>query len=210
MVLTYADLFDYIKAILGGKELDTGLKAIFKRTRYFIFLGFQFDKWYVQLVLRLLKSIKGEQAEATWTAPKEPQHQPIVEFLDKEFSIRIIQKISNVREFVQTLHQKCEEEGLLRLEKSSNGQARAELLSERIAGCIASDELEEALDLAINFFEKRRMDEEKDGCYALSGRLSRLQQKEIKGIISHDEANLERNKIRDALLLIKQKISEVE
>ena len=210
MVLTYSDLFDYIKAILGEKELPTNLQSIFQRSSYFIFLGFQFDKWYVQLILRLLKSIKGENSPGIWTAPEEVQHQPIVDFLENEFQIRIIQNIANVHSFVETLYQQCYDEGLLRPDEEAMDEAERNLPSNQMVSFIRKDQLEDALDFAINFFEDRNLEDQIDDCLALNGRLSRLERKKIQGVISADESDLTRNKIRTSLLSLNEQIKANE
>ncbi|MEZ4852219.1 MAG: SIR2 family protein [Bacteroidia bacterium] len=210
MVLTYADLFDYIKAILGEKELPTNLQSIFQRSSYFIFLGFQFDKWYVQLILRLLMSIKGEHSPGTWTAPEEVQHQPIVDFLYNEFRIRIIQDVTNVNAFVDELYQHCSDEGLLRPDEATMDKAEKNLPSKQMVNFIRRDQLEEALDFAITFFEKINREDEIDDCHALNGRLNRLERKVIQGVISSEESDIKRNEIRVSLLSLNDKIKENE
>lgn len=58
LVLTHEDLFDFLRSILGAKpltdELYLPLFEALSDADDFIFLGFQFDKWYMQLLLRLL------------------------------------------------------------------------------------------------------------------------------------------------------------
>ncbi len=58
LVLTHEDLFDYLKSILGAKPLSDDLyihlSEALMEADDFIFLGFQFDHWYMQLLLRLL------------------------------------------------------------------------------------------------------------------------------------------------------------
>ena len=58
LVLTHEDLFDFLRSILGAKpltdELYLPLSEALTDADDFIFLGFQFDKWYMQLLLRLL------------------------------------------------------------------------------------------------------------------------------------------------------------
>lgn len=58
LLLTHEDLFDFLRNILGVKPLTDEryllLNDALGRADDFVFLGFQFDKWYMQLLLRLL------------------------------------------------------------------------------------------------------------------------------------------------------------
>jgi hypothetical protein len=54
MILTHDDMFDYLVAVLGQSGLPTGLRKLLRESKLFLFLGFNFDQWYIQLLLRLL------------------------------------------------------------------------------------------------------------------------------------------------------------
>lgn len=54
LIFTYDDLFEFIFAILGDKRLHTTFQYELRQADLFLFLGFDFDKWYVKLLLRLL------------------------------------------------------------------------------------------------------------------------------------------------------------
>ena len=56
IVCTHADLFSIMQSIYADKNLPDDLTALFDadRTRSIIFLGFEFDKWYFQLLLHIL------------------------------------------------------------------------------------------------------------------------------------------------------------
>ena len=58
LVFTYDDLFDYIFSILGDNRLPQELQIILKNAERFIFLGVNFSKWYMHLLLKLLASDK--------------------------------------------------------------------------------------------------------------------------------------------------------
>jgi len=55
LVLTHQDLFDFLEGALNKSKLPDNLREIIANAHSFIFLGFKFEKWYVQLLLRLLK-----------------------------------------------------------------------------------------------------------------------------------------------------------
>jgi hypothetical protein len=58
LVFTYDDLFDYLFSILGDNRLPQELQIILKNAERFIFLGVNFSKWYMHLLLKLLASDK--------------------------------------------------------------------------------------------------------------------------------------------------------
>ena len=55
MVFSYEDLFEYIEAILGNTKLPTELQAILQDTKSYLFVGVKFEKWYLKLLMRILK-----------------------------------------------------------------------------------------------------------------------------------------------------------
>jgi SIR2-like domain len=54
LVLDYEDLFSLIGSSLGASGLPLGLQSALEKTRTFVFVGFNFDKWHTQLLLRIL------------------------------------------------------------------------------------------------------------------------------------------------------------
>ena len=58
LVFTYDDLFEYIFSILGDNRLPQELQIALKSAERFIFLGVNFNKWYMHLLLKLLASDK--------------------------------------------------------------------------------------------------------------------------------------------------------
>jgi SIR2-like domain/Effector-associated domain 11 len=54
LLLDYDDLFSFMKTILGPVGLPDNVRGRLRRAKSFLFLGFQFDRWYTQLLLRLL------------------------------------------------------------------------------------------------------------------------------------------------------------
>ncbi len=53
MVLTFDDLFDYMLNIMGDNEIN--IKSDLRNYNAVLFFGFQFDKWYFKLLLRLMQ-----------------------------------------------------------------------------------------------------------------------------------------------------------
>lgn len=54
LLLDYDDLFSFLKNVLGAVGLPDNVRSMLKKAKSFLFVGFQFDRWYTQLLLRLL------------------------------------------------------------------------------------------------------------------------------------------------------------
>ncbi|NUQ24322.1 MAG: SIR2 family protein [Saprospiraceae bacterium] len=54
LILDYEDLFSLIGSALGIPGLPEELRAALDKIRTYVFLGFSFEKWYTQLLLRII------------------------------------------------------------------------------------------------------------------------------------------------------------
>ena len=54
LILTYEDMLDYFRTILPGDGLPPSIKLFLLNATNIIFLGVEFDKWYFQLLVKLL------------------------------------------------------------------------------------------------------------------------------------------------------------
>lgn len=58
MLYTYTDLFQYITKITSDHQVSQTIRTKLQNASHFIFLGFDYDKWYLKLLLHIL-DIKG-------------------------------------------------------------------------------------------------------------------------------------------------------
>lgn len=110
LLLTHNSLFDYFNAIFHEYQLPHNLIEKLKETQSFIFLGLPFEKWYMQLLLRLL-SIH---------LPKF-NHLAVKKFADaasrdlwKEQFHMELEETDTATAFVEELHRRCEARDMLR------------------------------------------------------------------------------------------------
>lgn len=54
LILDYEDLFSLISSSLGAASLPNGLKTTLRDIRTYVFVGFPFEKWYTQVMLRIV------------------------------------------------------------------------------------------------------------------------------------------------------------
>ena len=55
LILTHDNLFDYLDSFFAKNKMHNDLKTHIQNAHYHIFLGLPTDKWYTQLLLRILK-----------------------------------------------------------------------------------------------------------------------------------------------------------
>jgi len=104
VILSHDDLFKYLQAILGKKSMPQELKSLFESANELIFLGFSFDKWYVQLMLRIFELDKGKFAFNRIASGPKTENK-LKELVFNQFKIKYID--DNIDDFVKNLYQKC-------------------------------------------------------------------------------------------------------
>lgn len=111
LILTHDELFDYFRALMGNNVLPLELRSALESALDYVFLGFQFDKWYVQLILSLLK-LHDEKYHFIRYASAMNLTEETASLCINHFKIEFID--NDTDKFVNTLHEKCGEANLLR------------------------------------------------------------------------------------------------
>jgi len=185
LVLTHDDLFQYFCQILGdrklGSELYIELSHALKHATDFIFVGFQFDQWPMQMLLRLLNPDrnKGRQYALNPAAAEETR----VFFAD-QFEVEFVDGITPLG-FLETLSEKwaAEEQGRLGSGAPIQQTLRDWLRQGQIARILE---------------RLRQTPAATDADFQLS-RLNSLREAIQNGVVSSEAAFLEMNKIRLAV-----------
>ena len=194
LVLTHDDLFDYLESIFQAQSMSDKLKDhIINEAQSIIFLGIPFDRWYMQLLLRVLHLHKDE--EFMRFAATQELTEEVQTLCHDQFKINFVP--NNIESFVSEIYSLCEQRGKLRqigVRQQSIIQSLREMISE--------DELDDIFEKFMDWLEE--IGERGEGLLnvanTLSGRYKRLAKKIAQGVVSQDDANLETNKIRAALL----------
>jgi len=108
LVLDYDDLFRLLSSLLGSPGLPPNLALALQQAKHFLFVGFDFDKWYSQLLLRLLS---GEKAIRKFAIDPSERNDNTTTFLVKQFGIEFIE---DEAAFLAELVRRAEVEGLFR------------------------------------------------------------------------------------------------
>lgn len=194
LVLTHDDLYDYLESIFQGQGMSARLKDhIINDAQSIIFLGLPFDRWYMQLILRVLHLHKDE--EFMRFAASQELSKEIKTLCKEQFEINFVP--NNINSFVDELFQRCQACGQLR--DLSEGQSS---LIPNLKKLISKDQLEESLQQFQEWLES--LGEQGldllDDVLLISSRHRRLNRKITQGIISSEDGNVELNKIRSSLL----------
>lgn len=111
LILTHYDLFEYFKAVMGNNVLPLELRTALESATNYIFFGFQFDKWYVQLILCLLK-LHDKNYLFMRYALENSMSNDTKSLCKDHFKIQFIG--ADNQAFLTTLHEKCKQAGILR------------------------------------------------------------------------------------------------
>ena len=191
VVLTYDDLFDYFSSVFSRKSMPDKLKVELKGAKNFICLGVPFDKWYVQLLLRIL-DINRQQYAFKRYASNQALSNEVQTFCIEQFKIDFVSK--RIPEFIDKIYQLCENKQLLRMESS---QHESEL--DKIKFLIATGNLEQPI-LLLQDYLKGKNNELYNEILGVGGRYRRLQRKVQVGAIDPKEEATNLNQITDNLL----------
>ncbi len=112
LITNHSDFFDLIKSIYGDKNLPDDLVACFSgdRTHNIIFLGFEFDKWYFQMLLHLLR-INFDEGFLYAAAQAMPMRDNKT-LMEAQFKVSFVS--TDIEGFVKTLHSQFSETQLRR------------------------------------------------------------------------------------------------
>ena len=194
MVLTHDDLFDYFESIFKENSMPEKLKLNIKNADNFIFLGLDFEKWYMQLLLRILY-LHNDQYEFMRYAANQHIDEKIKTFCFQQFKIEFIP--SKINGFVDSLYEKCVSRDLIR----TKGEQQESPI-EQFTNWLSADKVDEALQGFKAFLEdlgEKGMELLEDLTLLIS-KHRRLQRKVNEDIIRVDDATIEDNKIRRSLL----------
>lgn len=191
LLLTHDDLYEFLEAILARQNLPQAVTDELFTARSLIFLGFRFDKWYVQLLLRLLK-VHDSRSKFARYATQQKFNADTLSICQDQFKIEFVG--NHISDFVGELYRRCEAEGLLK-----ETQTPANSPSEQVRQAIEADEFGKALKILKEVFEKQDEDLLKD-VIVLSGRYNRLRKRINKNVIEEEKANIEIERIRAFLI----------
>ncbi len=123
---TFDNWFDYFKNIFGRQPLPQKIEFILQQNPLILFLGVRFDKWYIQLLIRLLISeaggglIKGKRFFSSTVKEHEDEIETLI--WDR---FRLSYEETTPEAFLQALYDQCAKENILRVAQNNPDQINA-------------------------------------------------------------------------------------
>ncbi len=206
LILTHDDLFNFLNAMFQGDILSRKLRHHIKHeARQLIFLGIQFDKWYMQLLLRFLNLHRKEDRDPAKHAFNQAVNEEIVSLCLDHFHIHFVP--NKVDTFIEEIYRRCEEKGILRQSKEESPSEVDKFLD-----MLRKGKMKRVLEELVPFIENLGTK-----AYTLQMELFRLQSrhsdnelKAMQGIITSELADVNRNNILNALLHLLQELKRIE
>lgn len=118
LILSYDDLFEYLQNALNGC-LPSSITTKLKDTRNITFLGFSFDKWYFQLLAKLLTQFDDKYEMLRYAAPDMSSSENIKLICENNFEITFVGP--DASNFVNELYYHCYSKSILRGEADKLG-----------------------------------------------------------------------------------------
>lgn len=188
LILTHEDLFEYLEAVLARAELPDALIEKLFDARCFVFLGFNFDQWYVQILLRLLRLHK---VPGLRLATEQKFNADTLSICQDQFHIEFVGQ--EVSEFLEVLIEKAEAKDML-----WQADARSQGVSEEAKFLLSQSQILEGLNLLLDFFEKHDQSLANE-CRATLSRYNRLQGRIREKMLTDEQAEVRLNEITKAV-----------
>lgn len=205
MVMTHDSLFDFLFAILSTKRLPLPIKEKIMSAYNFVLLGFDFESWYLKILLRLFESHRKEISYANPWYPDRLTADTRL-FFEQKFKVDFVDE--QVSEFITELHKRCQKENILRAAGAGAAGAAPQSLYDKVVAYIKQSKLDEAIDM----LDKNAMDKGDNDLFTqvvlMSRRYNSLVSNQTKGIIKQEDANLELNQIVNGLMSIAESFQE--
>ncbi|GJM32706.1 MAG: hypothetical protein DHS20C18_17070 [Saprospiraceae bacterium] len=202
LVLTHSDFFDYLESVFKGNSMSADLKDELEGMERYIFLGLPYEKWYFQLLLRVLSMHSDRLKEIERLALKEFEDPRLHKIYTEEFKIEFFP--ANTEEFIGELYRRCETADLLKALPAVD-PALAKLpdpAPDELRELVAKAEMKTAmlhLNVYLNY-RKPRSAELANDLIVLRNQFNLLSQRELRGTIDSRDLSVEYNQIAERLL----------
>ena len=198
LLLDYEDLYQLLQSALGTPGLPQKLMETLASARTFLFLGFQFDKWHTQLLMRLLQGGRSDVSSKVLTTQFPDEDTST--FLIRQFNIEFL---GNEADFFEDLYRHCQQEKILRRLADPLGPEATEIVR-----CVQNNQLDQALEMLFQQAGQLGKEEVRQSATLLMSRFRRWQEENDKGKMDSRDAAVERNRIVDAISQFTKQLQE--
>ncbi len=143
MIMTHKDLFAYLESIFQGKSMSPELRKLIQDTDTFIFLGLPFEKWYMQLLMRVLYHISSRLERIEQYAAMSEGANPNKIFKD-EFRIQFAP--DHAHQFINQLYDLCDKEGKLKPIPEKSAEHQHKLLLKEALNAFSKNRILKGID----------------------------------------------------------------
>lgn len=192
LVLDYDDLFRLLEGMLGAPKLPEKLMVRLKDTTSYLFLGFQFDRWHTQFLLRLLDV---KNAARRFAVPLPLKEKDTKAFLKDQFRIEFL---GDDTDLLNQLYTSFQEEDLLRPVNRLDTPAGQE-----ITIFLQKGNLEKAIARLI---DATKGNEFSDQATLISARYQNWNEQKNKGTSDVRDLNVLFNQVCDGVLQIAKQL----
>lgn len=194
LIVTHDDLFEFLFSLIGEtSQLPLELKHQFNEAKIFIFLGFDFEKWYLKLLLRVFGVHYNTMPIVS--GGENPLGEQIKAFYINNFEMHFVDK--DIPSLVEELYTAFQEEDLLRPVQEA-AQKPLEMVH-TVTSHIKEDRIVDALEELEGYFEIYSEDLFKE-VMSISGAYNSLSRKINRNTISLEHAAIQQNQIRESIL----------
>lgn len=194
MVLTYDDLYDYFESVMEHRSMPEILKEQIRDAYNYIFIGMPFERWHMQLLLRVFRQHVNKSALKY--AANHSFDTKIQTFCQDQFNITCVP--TGIKGFVDELFSRCEAANLVK----ALPNAPPQYFADKCSDLVKADKLKEVIAELSDHFDSKHPTENDAIDFILnqSGRLANLERRISKNLMSEADASLERAKIREAII----------
>jgi len=204
MILTHDDLFDYFESIFQENSMPEKLRLTIKEAHNFIFLGLDFEKWYMQILLRILY-MHNDNYDFLRYAANQNISEELKSFCHQQFKIEFVP--NRISEFVDELFYQCDKLGLLRKES-----IRDIVLIEKIKNMIGDNQIEKALEETKKLLDRSyKYEQELQAAFLnIKADFKELNQEMIVGVLNPDQYKIRKAQIVKSLILLLDQLKNGE
>ena len=226
LILTYSDLFDFLFNVFGRNNLPLSLRNMLEiqdsgEAKDYLFLGFRFNKWYLQMILRLLNAQEGNQRFALGegmqeleTAANDPSREDKgIFYLQDYFTLDLIE--CTPQEILERLYEDCKAAGKLRqageFQQQQAGQASSsQPLFMTLQEWLMRNKIRKVFEALRDFFNTHPHPDALDMVLTNAAKYEDLLQQQNKGLLYRSDLAVEKNKVLNALNLLIQEVKKME
>lgn len=227
LILTYSDLFDFLFNVFGRNNLPLSLRHILEiqdsgEAKDYLFLGFRFDKWYLQVILRLLNAqngnqrfVLGEGLQSLETVANDiSKEDKGIFYLQDYFTLDLID--CTPESILERLYQDCTDANKLRQPvdpasvPSTSLPGGSQPLFMTLQEWMMRNKIRRIFEALRAFFTEHPDDNIMQIILINSAKYEDLLQQENRGLLYQNELSVEKSKVLNALNTLIQEVKKTE